>query len=274
MGPQDGVDHALRALAALQAQRNDWRAIFIGGGDVLEQMRGLSAELNLSDAVTFTGRIPDADVIRILSSADVCLAPDPKNPLNDLSTMNKIVEYMSLSRPDRVVRPARGARLRRGCGALRESRRRGRLRSLHRDSPRLGGGARAHGRRRSASSRGRDLLGALGGSAARGLRARTTGRPHAGVAVTADWRRPDASCDADDTSDRRRASSEAHATLADALRRQGCEVELMQCWGRRVEGERLPAKLWGRAADVRTVTKEVVRGGFPLVVVHTSHDWN
>ena len=62
-------------------------------------MRVLSGELNLSDAVEFTGRIPDADVIRILSSADVCLAPDPKNPLNDLSTMNKIVEYMSLSRP-------------------------------------------------------------------------------------------------------------------------------------------------------------------------------
>jgi glycosyltransferase involved in cell wall biosynthesis len=62
--------------------------------------------------------------------------------------------------------------------------------------------------------------------------------------------------------------------LADALRRQGCEVELLQCWGRRVEGERLPAKLWGRTADVRAATKEIVRGGFPLVVVHTSHDWN
>jgi glycosyltransferase involved in cell wall biosynthesis len=117
MGPQDGVDHALRALAVLQAQRNDWRAIFIGGGDVLEQMRGLSTELNLSDAVTFTGRIPDADVIRILSSADVCLAPDPKNPLNDLSTMNKIVEYMSLSRPI-VSYDLREARVSAGDAAL------------------------------------------------------------------------------------------------------------------------------------------------------------
>jgi glycosyltransferase involved in cell wall biosynthesis len=99
MGPQDGVDHALRALGVLRAKRDDWRAIFIGSGDVLKQMRRLTAELNLTDTVTFTGRIPDDDVIRILSSADVCLAPDPQNPLNDLSTMNKIVEYMSLSRP-------------------------------------------------------------------------------------------------------------------------------------------------------------------------------
>jgi glycosyltransferase involved in cell wall biosynthesis len=117
MGPQDGVDHALRALAALSTQRNDWRAIFIGGGDVLKEMRSLSAELNLSDAVTFTGRIPDADVIRILSSADVCLAPDPKNPLNDLSTMNKIVEYMSLSRPI-VSYDLREARVSAGDAAL------------------------------------------------------------------------------------------------------------------------------------------------------------
>ncbi len=36
---------------------------------------------------------------RYLSTADVCLAPDPKNPLNDVSTMNKIVEYMAMSRP-------------------------------------------------------------------------------------------------------------------------------------------------------------------------------
>ncbi len=37
--------------------------------------------------------------MRILSSADVCLAPDPKNPLNDVSTMNKIVEYMAMGKP-------------------------------------------------------------------------------------------------------------------------------------------------------------------------------
>jgi glycosyltransferase involved in cell wall biosynthesis len=117
MGPQDGVDQALRALAVLRLQRDDWRAIFIGGGDVLEEMRRLSAALNLSDVVTFTGRIADADVIRILSSADVCLAPDPKNPLNDLSTMNKIVEYMSLSRPI-VSYDLREARVSAGDAAL------------------------------------------------------------------------------------------------------------------------------------------------------------
>ena len=58
----------------------------------------LARELGLEE-VDFPGRIPDDELARILSTADVCLAPDPKNPLNDLSTMNKIVEYMAMSRP-------------------------------------------------------------------------------------------------------------------------------------------------------------------------------
>jgi glycosyltransferase involved in cell wall biosynthesis len=95
MGPQDGVDHALRALAALQARRRDWHAIFVGDGDARPAMMRLAAELQLAD-VEFTGRIPDDELVSILSTADVCLAPDPKNPLNDLSTMNKILEYMAV----------------------------------------------------------------------------------------------------------------------------------------------------------------------------------
>ncbi|HEY7537931.1 MAG TPA: glycosyltransferase family 4 protein [Gaiellaceae bacterium] len=99
MGPQDGVDHALRALALLQSRRTDWHAIFIGDGDVLEEMKSLASSLGLNGNVEFTGRMWDEDVSVRLSTADVCLAPDPKNPLNDVSTMNKIVEYMAFSQP-------------------------------------------------------------------------------------------------------------------------------------------------------------------------------
>src|SRR5213078_3398067 len=56
------------------------------------------------------------------------------------------------------------------------------------------------------------------------------------------------------------------------LRCLGCEVDLLP-WGRRVEGERLPAKLMGRACDVASVRRAVVRGRFPMVVVKTAHDW-
>jgi glycosyltransferase involved in cell wall biosynthesis len=101
MGPQDGVDYALRALAKLRDEqgRTDWQAVFVGGGDTFDAMRALAAELGLADQVDFTGRIPDEDLLRYLSTADVCLTPDPRNPLNDVSTMNKIMEYMAMSRP-------------------------------------------------------------------------------------------------------------------------------------------------------------------------------
>jgi glycosyltransferase involved in cell wall biosynthesis len=101
MGPQDGVDYALRALAKLRDEqgRTDWHAAFVGGGDTFEAMRALAVELGLAEQVDFTGRIPDEDLLRYLSTADVCLSPDPRNPLNDVSTMNKIMEYMAMSRP-------------------------------------------------------------------------------------------------------------------------------------------------------------------------------
>jgi glycosyltransferase involved in cell wall biosynthesis len=99
MGPQDGVDHALRALGRLRELRSDWHAIFMGDGDVLQEMRALTAELDLTDMVEFTGWVEHDTVRRVLSTSDVCLAPDPSNPLNDLSSMVKLSEYMAIGRP-------------------------------------------------------------------------------------------------------------------------------------------------------------------------------
>ena len=63
MGPQDGVDYALRALAHLRHDlgRDDFHAAFIGSGDVFDEMVALAAELGLDDEVEFTGRISDED---------------------------------------------------------------------------------------------------------------------------------------------------------------------------------------------------------------------
>ncbi|MEP9390828.1 glycosyltransferase family 4 protein [Gordonia sp. VNK1] len=101
MGPQDGVDYAIRALKYLRAEigRDDVHAIFMGAGDALDEMIALTADLGLDDMVEFTGRVPDEYVQTCLSTADVCLSPDPLNPLNNLSTMNKVVEYMAMGRP-------------------------------------------------------------------------------------------------------------------------------------------------------------------------------
>ena len=99
IGPQDGVDHALRAMGLLAERRNDWYAIFAGSGDAADDARLLTSELSLDDRVEFVGFVDDDRLIAILGTADVGLAPEPKNALNDASTMIKVVEYMGLGRP-------------------------------------------------------------------------------------------------------------------------------------------------------------------------------
>ena len=99
MGPQDGVDHALRALAVLRRSKQEWSAIFVGHGDMFEAMQRLSVELGLSDAVTFTGLVDQAKVVDVLARADVCIAPEPSSPVNDVSTMIKVGEYMAMAKP-------------------------------------------------------------------------------------------------------------------------------------------------------------------------------
>jgi glycosyltransferase involved in cell wall biosynthesis len=99
MAPQDGVDHALRALALLRRCRRDWHAVFAGEGEAREELERLARELGVQDSVEFVGWLGDADIARLLSTSDLCLAPEPMSPLNDLSTMVKIAEYLAMSRP-------------------------------------------------------------------------------------------------------------------------------------------------------------------------------
>jgi glycosyltransferase involved in cell wall biosynthesis len=101
MGPQDGVDIAVRAADTIVHQhgREDVSFTFIGAGDCFEELTALRDELGLGGYVEFTGRAPDELVFRVLSTADIGLSPDPKNPLNDLSTMNKTMEYMAFEVP-------------------------------------------------------------------------------------------------------------------------------------------------------------------------------
>jgi glycosyltransferase involved in cell wall biosynthesis len=99
MAPQDGVDHALRALALLGERRDDWHAIFAGEGDARPELSRLARELGLEERVEFVGWLEDEQIVRLLSTADVCLAPEPQTPLNDVSTMVKIAEYMAMARP-------------------------------------------------------------------------------------------------------------------------------------------------------------------------------
>lgn len=101
MGPQDGVDQALLAIDELvhARGRSDIWATLLGFGDCLADLKELSSRLRLEDRVVFTGRVDRVMIAEYLSRADIGLSPDLKTPLNDVSTMNKTMEYMSYGLP-------------------------------------------------------------------------------------------------------------------------------------------------------------------------------
>ena len=101
MGTQDGVDRIVQAAHHVVHTfgRRDVLFAMIGTGTCWDELRKLSEELNVADVVQFLGYVPDDLLLDYLSTADVCLAPDPPDRMNQLSTMTKIMEYMACQRP-------------------------------------------------------------------------------------------------------------------------------------------------------------------------------
>ena len=101
MGKQEGIDLLLEAVRFIvkEKRRTDIHFGLVGGGTSLQEMKDLSEALCVSDYVTFTGRVPDEQMLAMLNTADVCVNPDVANEMNDISTMNKIMEYMALGKP-------------------------------------------------------------------------------------------------------------------------------------------------------------------------------
>ena len=101
MGRQEGIDYLLRAAAHIVhgMRRTDVHFGLVGGGTSLEEMKALARELGIADDVSFTGRVCDAELLAMLNTADVCVNPDVASEMNDISTMNKVMEYMALGKP-------------------------------------------------------------------------------------------------------------------------------------------------------------------------------
>jgi glycosyltransferase involved in cell wall biosynthesis len=101
IGKQEGIDLLLESIKHIRERRNrdDVQFVIVGSGPELEEVKKLATALELDELVTFPGRVDDATLFTILSTADVCVNPDRPNAMNDKSTMNKIMEYMALGKP-------------------------------------------------------------------------------------------------------------------------------------------------------------------------------
>lgn len=100
MGKQEGIEYLLKAMSALiDSHELDAQLALVGSGPDVARLKSLAGDLKVSDHVEFHGRLSDEDLRSVLSNSDVCVNPDEVNELNDLSTMNKILEYMALGKP-------------------------------------------------------------------------------------------------------------------------------------------------------------------------------
>ena len=99
IGEQEGIDLLLESIKYICSLRQDIQLAIVGGGSDLELLKKLSIDMGLSEFVDFYGRVSDQLLIDIMNTADVCVNPDKPTEMNDLSTMNKIMEYMALKKP-------------------------------------------------------------------------------------------------------------------------------------------------------------------------------
>ena len=101
MGKQDGVDRVVQAAHHLVHTygRKDVVFVMVGKGECWQELQDLSRELKVDEYMRFLGYVPDDLLLDYLSAADVCLAPDPPDRMNNLSTMTKIMEYMACGQP-------------------------------------------------------------------------------------------------------------------------------------------------------------------------------
>jgi glycosyltransferase involved in cell wall biosynthesis len=101
MGDQEGIDLLIEAVDHIvnALGRHDIQFCLVGGGPSLAKLKEMVIAHGLVEYITFTGRAADEDLFEVLSTMDIGINPDRVNPMNDKSTMNKVLEYMAFSKP-------------------------------------------------------------------------------------------------------------------------------------------------------------------------------
>ena len=101
IGRQEGLDFLLESASRVLTQmgRDAVQFAVVGDGPQLAAVKQEAEDLGVADNFTFYGRASDSVLLEVLNTADVCVNPDRMSAMNDQSTMNKVLEYMTLAKP-------------------------------------------------------------------------------------------------------------------------------------------------------------------------------
>ncbi len=94
----EGLELLVEALPRMLQALPDLHLLLVGGGPREASLKRRVAELNLGDAVTFTGRVPHDQVARYYSLVDLLVFPRLPMRLTDLVTPLKPLEAMAQGR--------------------------------------------------------------------------------------------------------------------------------------------------------------------------------
>jgi glycosyltransferase involved in cell wall biosynthesis len=95
------LDFLIRAFALVKARIANAKLYFVGKGDGPEDEQILiqeAARLNVSDSVILVGQLPQAQALRYVTEADVCVSPFYPTPILNSTSPTKLVEYMAMGK--------------------------------------------------------------------------------------------------------------------------------------------------------------------------------
>ncbi|MHA1575303.1 MAG: glycosyltransferase [Alphaproteobacteria bacterium] len=100
MAAQDGVDGLLRISHYLKNNlKKDFELILMGDGPKFSELKKQTKELELEKNINFLGFVSQEKITEELSNCDIGITPDFSSPMNDYSTMLKVMDYMSYGLP-------------------------------------------------------------------------------------------------------------------------------------------------------------------------------
>jgi len=101
VGDQDGTDLLVAAIDDFvhRLGRTDCQFAVVGDGDALPALRAEISRRGLDALVTTPGWVDDEALRTWLSTATVGLSPEPPTPLNSVSALTKVGEYLAFGLP-------------------------------------------------------------------------------------------------------------------------------------------------------------------------------
>ncbi len=100
MAEQDGVDILLKSIAyAIKNLNKRLRLVLMGGGPQFNNLISLAHKLEIDEYVNFCGFVPRKEMLAELTDCSLGVTPDLSGPMNDYSTMLKVMDYMACGLP-------------------------------------------------------------------------------------------------------------------------------------------------------------------------------